>query len=55
MKEIANFIKRVVVDKQEPAMVAKDVSEFRKQFQQVQYAFDNTVKAYEYISLTGSR
>src|ERR687894_786940 len=55
MKEIANFIKRVVVDKQEPAMIAKDVVEFRKQFQQVQYAFDNAVKAYEYISLTGSR
>ncbi|HYX72068.1 MAG TPA: aminotransferase class I/II-fold pyridoxal phosphate-dependent enzyme, partial [Nitrososphaera sp.] len=55
MKEIANFIKRVVVDKQDPAMVAKDVAEFRKQFQQVQYAFDNAVKAYEYISLTGNR
>src|SRR5918995_1132926 len=55
MKEIANFIKRVVVDKQDPAMIAKDVAEFRKQFQQVQYAFDNAVKAYEYISLTGSR
>src|SRR5919112_3681068 len=55
MKEIANFIKRVVVDKQDPVLIAKDVAEFRKQFQQVQYAFDNAVKAYEYISLTGSR
>ena len=55
MKEIANFIKRVVVDKQDPAMIAKDVAEFRKGFQQVQYAFDNAVKAYEYIGLTGHR
>src|ERR687890_816762 len=55
MKEIADFIKRLVVDKQDPAIIAKDVAEFRKQFQQVQYAFDNAVKAYEYISLTGSR
>jgi glycine hydroxymethyltransferase len=55
MKEIANFIKRVVVDKQDPAIVANDVAEFRKQFQHVQYAFDNTVKAYEYISLTSAR
>src|ERR671911_413022 len=55
MKEIANFIKRVVVEKRDPGMIAKDVAEFRKQFQQVQYAFDNAVKAYEYISLTGSR
>lgn len=53
MKEIANFIKRVVVDKQDQARVAKDVEEFRKQFQTVQYAFENAVKAYEYISLTG--
>jgi glycine hydroxymethyltransferase len=52
MKEIANFIKRVVVDKQDPKPVAKDVQEFRKQYQTVQYAFDNAIKAYEYISLT---
>jgi len=55
MKEIADFIKRVVVDKQEPGQVSKDVEEFRKQFQTVQYAFDSAVKAYEYISLTGKR
>src|SRR5919107_336997 len=55
MKEIANFIKRVIVEKQDPGIVAKDVAEFRKQFQQVQYAFDNAVQAYEYISLTGNR
>ena len=55
MKEIANFIKRVVVDKQDTAKVAKDVADFRKQFQQVQYAFDNVIKAYEYISLTNRK
>ena len=55
MKEIANFIKRVVVDRQDPAMIAKDVVEFRKQFQQVQYTFDSAVKAYEYIALTGRK
>ena len=55
MKEIASFIKRVVVDKQDPARVTKDVADFRKQFQKVQYAFENEVKAYEYISLTGRK
>jgi glycine hydroxymethyltransferase len=55
MKEIANFIKRVVVDKQDSARIAKDVAEFRKEFQRVQYAFDNAVKAYEYIGLTGRK
>ncbi|HEY7506880.1 MAG TPA: serine hydroxymethyltransferase [Nitrososphaera sp.] len=51
MNDIANFIKRVVVDKQDTAKIAAEVEEFRKQFQNVQYAFDNTLKAYEYVSL----
>src|ERR687888_244866 len=51
MKEIANFIKRVVVDKQDPAPVSKDVEEFRKQYKNVQYTFDNTIGAYEYVKL----
>ncbi len=55
MKEIANFIKRVVVDKQEPGQVARDVEEFKKQYRVVQYAFDSAVKAYEYISLTSRK
>lgn len=55
MKEIATFIKKVVVEKKDPLEVAKDVSKFRKQYQKVQYAFDNAVGAYEYISLVGRR
>jgi glycine hydroxymethyltransferase len=51
MKEIASFIKHVVVDMHDPNIVAKNVSDFRKQFQKVQYAFDNTLGAYEYINL----
>jgi glycine hydroxymethyltransferase len=54
MKEIANFIKRVVVNVQDPNIVAKDVADFRKQFQKVQYTFDNTLGAYEYINLVGT-
>ncbi|HZC20902.1 MAG TPA: serine hydroxymethyltransferase [Nitrososphaeraceae archaeon] len=54
MKEIANFIKRVVVNMQDPNIVAKDVADFRKQFQKVQYTFDNTLGAYEYINLVGT-
>ena len=55
MRDIAGFIKRVVVDKQDPLIVAKDVADFRKEFQQVHYAFDNTLGAYEYISLVNKR
>ena len=55
MAEIARFIKQVVVDKADSRKVASDVSEFRKRFRKVQYAFDNAVGAYEYISLTSGR
>jgi glycine hydroxymethyltransferase len=55
MKEVATFIKRIVVDKQDSALVQTDVADFRKQYQNVQYAFDNSMKAYEYIRLTGRK
>jgi glycine hydroxymethyltransferase len=51
MKEIAHFIKRVVIDKQDSIRVAQDVANFRMQFKKVYYTFDNSVGAYEYKSL----
>jgi len=51
MQEIATFIKKVVIDKQEPSNILQKVIEFKKNFQKVQYAFDNEAKAYEYIQL----
>ncbi|ACS89687.1 serine hydroxymethyltransferase [Thermococcus sibiricus] len=40
MKEIARFMRRVLLDKEDPKKVEKDVFEFRKQFQKVYYSFD---------------
>jgi glycine hydroxymethyltransferase len=54
MKEIASLIKRVVIDKIDPIKVAKDVTEFRKDFQKVHYAFDNSMSAYEYLNMRKS-
>jgi glycine hydroxymethyltransferase len=51
MYEIATFIKKIVIDKQDNNKVLQDVIEFRKNFQKVQYAFDNETGAYEYIQL----
>jgi glycine hydroxymethyltransferase len=51
MYEIATFIKKIVIDKQDNSKVLQDVIEFRKNFQKVQYAFDNETAAYEYIQL----
>ena len=51
MQEIAEFIKRVVIDKEPPEKVRQDVIEFRKDFQKVHYCFESTREAYEYIKL----
>lgn len=51
MQEIATFIKKIVIDKQDSSKILHDVIEFRKRFQKVQYAFDNETSAYEYIQL----
>ncbi len=51
MKEIAAFTKRVVIDKETPENVAKDVAEFRKTYQKVHYCFEDTTEAYKYIKI----
>ncbi len=49
MAEIAELINRVVIDKEDPKKVMRDVTEFRKDFQKVHYCFESAKKAYEYI------
>jgi glycine hydroxymethyltransferase len=49
MQVVADFIKKVVLDKKDPKVVAKDVADFRKNFQTVQYAFPAKTKAFEYM------
>lgn len=51
MIEIANFIKRVVIDREDTKKVKKDVTEFKKQYQKLHYSFDGQLDAYKYISL----
>jgi glycine hydroxymethyltransferase len=51
MKQVAEFIKKVVVDKKDKKKVASDVKSFRKNYQKVHYCFDNKTGAYEYIKL----
>jgi len=55
MQEIATFIKKVVIDKQDAGKVLKNVLEFKKNFQKVHYAFDNETSAYQYIQLINSK
>jgi len=51
MKEIASFIKQIVIDKSDPNKVGSAVSKFREQFQKVHYAFENSTDAYKYIKI----
>jgi glycine hydroxymethyltransferase len=51
MTEIAEFMKRVIIDKEDVNKVKKDVAEFRKNYQRVHYCFEDTAEAYKYIKL----
>jgi glycine hydroxymethyltransferase len=51
MKELAQFITRVVV-KDEPAeKVRVNIQDFRRRFQKVHYCFDSATEGYEYIRI----
>jgi glycine hydroxymethyltransferase len=51
MVEIAQFVKRVIINKESPEKVATDVAEFRREFQKVHYCFENATEAYKYIRI----
>ncbi|HIQ49703.1 MAG TPA: serine hydroxymethyltransferase [Nanoarchaeota archaeon] len=47
MKEIAEFFKKVLIDNQDPSKVKQEVIEFRKNFQEIKYAFSLEGEIYE--------
>jgi len=49
MADIAEFFKKLLIDKEDPKKVKHDVAEFKKDFQQIKYCFQTTNEAYEYI------
>ena len=51
MQDIAEFMKRVVIDKEDVGKVKADVVEFRKDCQKVHYCFENATEAYSYIKI----
>jgi glycine hydroxymethyltransferase len=51
MGEIAEFVKRVVIDSQPLGKVRADVAAFRNAYQKVHYCFENTTEAYKYIKV----
>ena len=51
MTEIADFFKRLLIDRERPEKVVEDIVEFRKDFQKVHYCFESATEAYEYIEI----
>jgi len=51
MEEIAEFMRKVLIAGEDPREVSKQVSEFRKRFRHIHYAFETGREAYRYIAL----
>lgn len=51
MAEIAEFIKRVIIDEESPEKVKTDVTEFRREYQKVHYCFEDATEAYKYLKI----
>lgn len=46
MNEIAQFFKRVLIDREDPAIVAKDVSRFTSSFNRLEFSYDEETDPY---------
>jgi len=51
MRDVASFIKQVVIEKRDPKKLAPEIKLFRKSYQKVHYCFDKKLGAYEYVKL----
>ncbi|MEM2924630.1 MAG: serine hydroxymethyltransferase [Methanocellales archaeon] len=50
MREIADFFKRLLIDKEKPEKIREEVIEFRRGYQKVHYCFTHEFEAYEFPS-----
>jgi len=51
MDEIAEFYARVLIKKEDPKKIKKDIKEFRKDFQELKYCFKKGFRGYDYHKL----
>jgi glycine hydroxymethyltransferase len=49
MVDIAEFFKKLLIDKKDPKIVQNEVVEFKKEFQEIKYCFQSSNKAYEFM------
>lgn len=51
MTEVADLIRRIIIGKEDPKNIKQKVSDFRKDFQKVHYAFEDSRAAYDYLRI----
>jgi glycine hydroxymethyltransferase len=51
MYDVAEFFERVLTKKESPIKIRKDVADYRKNFQEIQYCFNNKFRGYDYYNL----
>ncbi|MEK6943863.1 MAG: serine hydroxymethyltransferase [Thermoproteota archaeon] len=51
MRDVASFIKQVVIEKRDPKKIVPKIKLFRRSYQKVHYCFDKKLGAYEYVKL----
>ncbi len=51
MIEIANLIKRLIINNENPLKIRSEVNELKSSFQTINYCFKSNTKAYEYINI----
>ena len=49
MIDIAEFIKKVIIDKEAPNKIKSEIAEFKQEFQEIKYCFQSPNSAYEYL------
>lgn len=50
MEDIAEFVKKILIDGENPKKVGEAVAEFRRNFHEIKYCFQSPNKAYEYFN-----
>lgn len=53
MSDVADLIARVILKKEDPRKVSKDVRELRKNFTKIEYCFGAGMPAYEHLKILG--
>ena len=51
MAEVAEFVRRVIIEKEDVNKVKNDVVEFRKGYQKMHYCFEDAAEAYKYMKI----